>query len=226
MTTRSSSPLSLSSLIGLFGLLAFLFSTQVAFPQNQGGDYFIGKGDQLLVTVWGYPDFTTTQTVKENGAVSMPLIGDVDAAGLTKDEFITSLQKRLAEYVKGEIKITVAVQSSVGQRVTVLGAVTRPDNYPITAEMNLLELISMAGGSLADARLNRVKIFHRDKLQPPSEVDLESYIERSDIEGMPKVRAGDIVFVPRQQNFVKEFGEFFRDVAFLFTLFRLTDSAR
>jgi protein involved in polysaccharide export with SLBB domain len=156
----------------------------------------------------------------------MNLIGDVEAAGLTKDEFIGSLKKRLAEYIKGDIRITVAVLTSVGQRVTVLGAVGRPDNYPIASEMNLLELMSLAGGYQQDARLNRIKIFHKDKLQPPSEVDLESYIDRSDIENMPKVRAGDIVFVPKQQNFIKEFGEFFRDIAFLFTLFRLTDSAR
>ncbi len=226
MAARFLSSLSSSRFIGSFGLVAFLFITQTAFPQNQGGDYIIGKGDQLLITVWGYPEVTTTQTVKDNGAVSMPLIGDVDAAGLTKDEFIRSLQKRLAEYLQGELKITIAILSSVGQRVTVLGAVTRPDNYPIATEINLLELVSMAGGTLADARLNRIKIFHKDKQQPPTEVDLESYIERSDIEGIPKVRAGDIVFVPRQQNFVKEFGEFFRDVAFLFTLFRLTESAR
>ena len=226
MTTRISSFLALNQFITVSALVILLFVANSATSQNQGGDYIIGKGDQLLITVWGYNEFNTTQTVKDNGAVSMPLIGDVEAAGLTKDEFIASLQKRLAEYVPGEIKITVAILSSVGQRVTVLGAVTRPDNYPIASEINLLELISMAGGSLPDARLNRVKIFHKDKLQPPTEVDLESFIERSDIEGMPKVRAGDIVFVPRQQNFIEEFGKFFRDVAFLFTLFRLTDSGR
>jgi polysaccharide biosynthesis/export protein len=204
-------------------ILSFLY-VGILFSQNQGGDYVIGKGDQLLITVFGYNEFTTTQTVKDNGAITMPLIGDVEAAGQTKDEFIGTLRKRLAEYVQGEVRITVAVLSSVGQRVTVLGAVTRPDNYPIANELNLLELVSMAGGHLPDARLNRIKIFHKDKQIPPTDVDLESFIERSDIEGMPKVRAGDIVFVPRQQNFVKEFGEFFRDVAFLFTLFRLTDA--
>lgn len=213
-------------LLFLFLLCGSMPTPLAAQIPNQAGDYIIGKGDQLLITVWGYNEFTSTQTVKDNGAVTMPLIGDVEAAGLTKDEFIGNLQKRLAEYIQGDIKITVAVLSSVGQRVTILGAITRPDNYPIATELNLLELVSMAGGALPDARLTRIKIFHKDKAQPPSEVDLESFIERSDIENMPKVRAGDIVFVPRQQNFVREFGEFFRDVAFLFTLFRLTDGAR
>jgi polysaccharide biosynthesis/export protein len=210
----------------MLALTFLLLGANYAVAQSQGGDYVIGKGDQLLITVWGYNEFTTTQTVKDNGSLTMQLIGDVEAAGLTKDEFIGNLKKRLAEYVQGEIKITVAVLSSVGQRVTVLGAIGRPDSYPIANEINLLELVSMAGGPAQDARLNRIKVFHKDKSQPPTEVDLESYIERSDIENMPKVRAGDIVFVPRQQNFVKEFGEFFRDIAFLFTLFRLTDAAR
>ena len=155
----------------------------------------------------------------------MTLLGDLKAANLTKEEFISSLQKRLAEYVQGDIRITVSVLSSVGQRATVLGEVTRPDNYPISSEMTLLELVSMAGGYTPEARLNKIKIFHKDKVLPPTEVDLDYYLERSDIENMPKIKAGDIIFIPRQENVVKEFGEFLRDVAFLFTLFRLTDTA-
>ena len=208
--------------IATLSLMALLWSA----GRSQTADYVYGKGDQLQVTVLGYNEFTTVASVKENGMLAMPMIGDIQAAGMTKEEFIASLQKRLAEFIQGDIKITVAVLSSVGQRVTVLGAVVRPDNYVISSEVSLLEIITMAGGYSADARLTRIKIIHKDKLNPPSEVDLEYYIERSDIENMPKVRPGDIVYVPRQQNFIREFGEFFRDVAFLFTLFRLTEGAR
>lgn len=207
------------TIVVVFLLLATFSSA--AF--SQGAEYLISKGDQLLVTVWGYNEFTTTSTVKENGMFAMPLLGDQKAAGLTKEEFVSSLQKKLAEYIQGDIKITISVLASLGQRVTILGAVFRPESYPISTDINLLELISMAGGYLPDARLNRVKIFHKDKLQPPTEVDLDDYIERSDIQNIPKVNAGDIVFVPRQRNIVKDFGEFFRDVALLLTLFRITE---
>ena len=202
--------------------LAAFATTGVA----QGSDYIISKGDQLQVTVWGYNEFTSTQIVKDNGMFTLPLIGDVKAAGLTKEDFVTILQKKLAEYIQGEIRITVSVLSSVGQRVTVLGAVLRPENYPIATDLNLLEVISMAGGYLPDARLSKIKIFRKNKLQPPVEVDLDYYLEMSDIESIPKVYAGDMVFVPRRQNVVREFGEFFGSVALLFTLFRLTDGAR
>lgn len=212
-------------------LLSFFFSFMSIFVaaatvSAQGNEYIIGKGDELLVTVFGYNEFTTTATVKDNGTITIPLIGDMPAAGKTKQEFIADLKKKLAEYIQGDINVTVTVLSSIGQRATILGAVTRPDNYPISSEVTLLELVSMAGGYTADARLSKIKIFHKEKLQPPTDVDLDDYLERADIESMPRIKAGDIVFVPRQENVVKEFGEFFRDVAFLFTLFRLTDTAR
>lgn len=208
----------LISLIGIFGVASPVYA--------QGNEYIIGKGDELLVTVFGYNEFTTTATVKDNSMITIPLIGDMPAAGKTKQEFIADLKKKLAEYIQGDINVTVTVLSSIGQRATILGAVTRPDNYPISSEVTLLELVSMAGGYTADARLSKIKIFHKEKLQPPTDVDLDDYLERADIESMPRIKAGDIVFVPRQENVVKEFGEFFRDVAFLFTLFRLTDAAR
>lgn len=195
-------------------------------PRTQAPEYTISKGDQLLITVWGYNEFTTTQTVRDNGTITMPLLGDIIAGGLTKDELVASLKDRLAVYIQGEINITVSVLSSIGQRVTILGSVGAPGNYPVSSEINLLELLSMAGGYSSDARLTGIRIFHKDRLQPATEVDLESYLETSNIDNIPKIRPGDMVFVPRQENVVKEFGEFLRDVAFLLTLFRLTDFGR
>jgi polysaccharide export outer membrane protein len=192
---------------------------------SQVGDYIISKGDQLLITVWGYPEFSGTQTVRDNGYVLIPLAGEVPAAGLRRDEFVSRLQQKLVEYIQGEVKVTVSVSSSIGQRVTVLGSVSRPDNYPVASEVNLLEIITMAGGYLPDANLARVKIFRKDPRFLNADVDLQDYIERADIENLPRVHPGDIVFVPRQQNFVREFGEFFRDVVFFFALFRLTEGA-
>jgi polysaccharide export outer membrane protein len=202
--------------------IAFLFPATVAF--GQGGDYVLSKGDQLLINVQGYSEFTSTTTVKANGTVTLNLIGDVQAAGLTKDEFIGSLQKRLSEYIQGEIKVTVSILSSVGQGILILGGVNRPGNFPIATEVVLLEALSVAGGYVTDANLKKIKVFHKDKRLAPTEIDLEYYIDHSDIENMPKVQPGDMVFVPVRQNFIREFGEFFRDVAFFFALFRIGET--
>lgn len=191
----------------------------------QSPDYIIGKGDQLLITVWGFPEFTTSTSVRDDGAISIPLVGDLPAAGLRREELISNMRKKLADYVQGEIRITVSVVASTGQRVTVLGAVARPDNYPLMAETNLLEVMSTAGGYSTDANINKIRIFHKNKLQPASEIDLEYYMERAEIEQMPKVKPGDVVYVPYQRNFIKDFGEYFGYAALFFALVRLTEGA-
>ncbi|MFN0158659.1 MAG: polysaccharide biosynthesis/export family protein, partial [Bacteroidota bacterium] len=206
----------------LFILTLLVLTSPVDRLAAQSPDYIIGKGDQLLVTVWGFPEFTTSTTVRDDGALSIPLVGDLQAAGLRREEFISNLRKKLADYVQGEIRVTVSVVASTTQRVTVLGAVARPDNYPLLNETGLLEVISTAGGYQSDANINRIKIFHKDKLQPATEIDLEYYMESAEIERMPKVKPGDVVFVPRQQNFMKDFGEYFGYVALFFALVRLT----
>jgi polysaccharide export outer membrane protein len=203
-------------------LLCVIVVFAACVSHAQTPEYVIGRGDQLLITVWGYDEFTTTATVKENGTVTINLVGEIEAAGLRRDEFISRLRMKLSEYIQGDVRITVSVLASVTQRVTVLGAVLRPDNYPIATEMSLLEAISMAGGYAGDANIMRIRIFHKDQ-RPPSEVDLDYYIERADLENIPKVRPGDVVFVPRQQNFIKDFGEYFAYFALFITLFRLTE---
>lgn len=203
--------------------LTVILAKSLSFAQTP--DYVIGKGDQLLVTVWGYNEFTTTTTVRDDDRITVPLLGDIKAGGLSKDELISTLKQRLAEYIQGDINITISVLSSIGQRVTILGAVGRPGNYPIASEINLLELVSMAGGLPAEARLTGIKIFRKGGGKP-IEVDLDSHLEKGDIDNIAKVNPGDMVFVPKSENIVKEFGEFFRDVALLFTIFRLTDVGR
>lgn len=207
----------------LAGVFVAMFSSIESYAQP--GEEPINKGDQLLITVWGYPEFTTSATVRDDGTLSIPLVGDLQAAGVRREEFIGSLRKKLADYIQGEIKVTVSVLSSPTQRVTVLGSVVRPDNYPVANEVNLLELITTAGGFTSDANLSRIKVFRKDKLQPAVEVDLEYFMERAEIDQMPTVKAGDVVFVPRQRNFVKDAGEYLGYVVLFFALFRLTEGA-
>jgi polysaccharide biosynthesis/export protein len=206
-----------------FWLLALLV-VAAALPVNaQPGDYMIGKGDQLLITVWGYPEFTTSATVREDGALALPLAGDVQAAGLRREEFISALRKRLADYIQGDIRVTVSVLSSSVQRVAVLGAVVRPDNYPLSGETGLLDIIGTAGGPAPDANTGRIQIFRKDRTREPVVVDLDAYLEHAEIDRLPLVGPGDVVYVPRQKNFLKEFGEYVGYVAVFLALLRVMD---
>ncbi len=189
--------------------------------ETQADNYVVRQGDQVQFSVWNYPEFNTTAYVKETGTLTVPLIGDLTAAGLTKEQFTDQLRQKLSEYIQGEIKLTISVTSTIVQKVAVLGAVTKQDSYPLTADVALLEILSTAGGTTADSDLRHVKILRSGIGHQPIEVDLTSYIENGNIESIPMVRPGDTVFVPKKANVIREMSDFMRDAIFIFGFFRV-----
>jgi polysaccharide export outer membrane protein len=182
----------------------------------------IRAGDQLQIMVWGYPEFNTTSTVKDNGTVTLPLIGDVIAAGLSTDRFTVQVSERLTEYIKGEPKVTVS-HIEMNKRISVMGAVNKQDNYPTISDVSLVEIIAAAGGPAPDADLSHVKIF-RNGNKPGTfpeiaEVDLTEHLEKGDMDKIPKVRSGDTVFIPKEENVIRDLSDFFRDILLLFGFF-------
>jgi len=187
----------------------------------QADTYVIRKGDQIQIAIWGYSEFNTTANVKEVGTISVPLIGDVPAAGSTKQQFEEELRKRLSEYIQGEIKLTVTIVSVVVQKVTVIGAVTRQENYPLPADATLLEIVSTAGGVTPDSDLRHVRIIRGGMDKQPIEVDLTSFIENGDVTSIPIIHPGDTVFIPKRENVIRELSDFVRDAIFIFGFFRV-----
>jgi protein involved in polysaccharide export with SLBB domain len=183
--------------------------------------YLIKQGDQIEISVWGYPEFNTTTILKESGTISIPLIGDMKVENLTKEQFTEQLRTKLAQYIQGEIKVNITISALTAQRVSVLGAVTRQENYPVSGDIKLLDLLSLAGGTTIDADLHRIKIYRGGDTQDASVIDVEEYLDSGTVEAIPNVRPGDILFVPRQENAVHEFSEFLRDVVLLFGFFRV-----
>src|SRR3989339_120816 len=180
----------------------------------------IKSGDQLQVSVWGYPEFNTTTTVKDYGTVTIPLIGDVMAAGLTTDRFTVDVSRKLTQYVKGEPKVTVS-HIDMNKRISVMGAVNKQDNYTSLSDISLVEIIAAAGGPTPDADLGHVKIFMKGKISDVKEIDLAKHLEQGDMDNIPKVRSGDTVFVPREENVMRKLSDFTRDILLLFGFFSL-----
>jgi len=181
----------------------------------------IRAGDQLQLSVWGYPEFDVTAPVKPTGTVMIPLIGEMPAAELSKEEFTTKLKARLVEYVKEEPTVTVSVISLAGMKVAVMGAVTRQDNYPLTGDAPLVEVLMSAGGATPEADLRHVMIFRNGLPQNAINVDLPTSMQRGEVQKLPKVRTGDTVFVPRQENLIRDLSGFMADVLVVFGLFGL-----
>jgi polysaccharide biosynthesis/export protein len=189
--------------------------------QPQSENYIIRQGDQIQLTVWGYPEFSTTAVVKESGTIEVPLIGEMQVLGLRKEQFSQIMKKKLAEYIQGEIKLTVAVSSTIPQKIAVLGSVSHQENYAFTADASLLEVLSAAGGTTPESDLRHIKVLRRGVSREPVDIDLTWYLENGDIEGIPMIRPGDTVFVPKKGNVVRELSDFMRDAIFIFGFFRV-----
>ena len=183
-------------------------------------DDVIRPGDQVQVTVWGYPEFNTTTTVKDYGTITIPLVGDVIAAGLTEKELTAQVKERLGEYVKGDARVTIS-HIGMDKRVSVMGAVVKQGNYPVMSSVSLVEIIAAAGGTSTDADLKHVKIFRHGQPSDAIEVDLSNYLESGTFQDVPKVGPGDTVFVPQQENIIREISTFGQDILVLFGFFAL-----
>lgn len=196
-------------------------SSGALMVKMQEESYVIKKGDQIEISVWGYPEFQTTTHVKESGTITIPLAGEIRAAGLPKRRFIEEVRKKLSEFIKGDAEITVSVSSAGSQKVSVLGAVTRQDNYPVTGAISLLEALSSAGGTTVESDISHVKILRNGRTEESLDVDVAWYLESGNLEAVPKVFPGDVVYVPKKENVIRSFSDFLRDAVLLLGTFRV-----
>lgn len=181
-------------------------------------------GDSISFSVWGYPEFNTRAIVKLNGTITVPLIGEQLAAGLKVDELGQNLKVRLAEYVKGEVKVSLEIERP-SPRITVLGMVARPGSFSAKADIPLLEVLADMGGwtELADLRYIRINRQALSAGQGGSlEINLQLFLDRGSTRSIPMIRPGDVIIVPRRENIVRELSEFLRDGLLLLGVFQLT----
>jgi polysaccharide export outer membrane protein len=157
-------------------------------------DYAIAPMDTLSVKLYGDDTISGDYIVDLMGNISMPLIGDVHAAGLTPDQFRDVLTAKLGEKYYNHPDVTLSMKSSAGRNVTVDGAVTRGGAYPVLGSMTLMQVVALAGGTTDDANAHRVAVFRTiDGQRQAAAFDLVS-IRRGDMTD-PPVYAGDIIVV-------------------------------
>jgi polysaccharide export outer membrane protein len=107
--------------------------------------YVIGNDDLLNVNVWKEPDISRSVPVRSDGNISLPLVGEVLAAGRTPHQLEAEIASKLKNYIS-EPEVTVIVQESKSQKFNILGMVTKPGEYPLTNSMTVLDAIALAGG--------------------------------------------------------------------------------
>src|SRR5579871_330583 len=107
-------------------------------------DYVIGADDTIRVSVWKEPDMNVTLPVRPDGKISMPLLDDVQAAGMTPMELAASIKEKLKKYIS-DPRVTVVVTAMNSQRIYVLGEVTHTGAMPLLPHMTVLQALSSAG---------------------------------------------------------------------------------
>lgn len=166
--------------------------TSVAMPGSTG--YKIGPLDIIEFSVFKVPELTRTAQVGETGAVNLPLVGEVQAAGRTVQEVERELARKLgAKYLQSP-QVTILVKEYNSQRVTIEGAVKRPGVYPIRSKMSLLQVIATAEG--LDAASDTTVVIFRQVAGKRMAARFDVSEIRSGTIKDPPIQSGDVIVAP------------------------------
>jgi polysaccharide export outer membrane protein len=170
-------------------------ATAVATANEQSSALRLGAGDLLEISVYNVPELTTKARVGNSGDVYLPLIDYVHVGDLTVEEAQAMIQKRLEDggFVRSA-HVTIFLNESANQGVTILGDVARPGIYPALGNRKLYDLISAAGG-FTPVAAHKVSII-RQHSQSPITVNLPRNLA-DDLQGNIEIMPGDTITVPR-----------------------------
>jgi polysaccharide biosynthesis/export protein len=196
------------------------WSKRVKRQTVDSDSYLIQKGDQIEITVAGYPEFNATALVKESGAITIPLVGDLLAVQQTKAQITDQLTKRLSDYVKSVAVPVIKIKGAMEQKVIVLGSVTTQGSFAVATTVSPLQALAMAGGPNASADLRHVRIYRAGN-EAPLEIDITGSLTplSETLDNLPEVNPGDLLYVPKEENVVRDFADLLRDVVVLFGVF-------
>jgi polysaccharide export outer membrane protein len=124
------------------------------------GEYVIGAEDVLAIDVWREPEVSRVEPVRPDGKITLPLIGEVRASGLTPKSLQAEITDRLASYIQ-QPAVTVIVQEARSHRFNIIGEVLRPGSYALGKQMTVLDALAVAGGFRVFAKLTRICIVRR-----------------------------------------------------------------
>ena len=176
--------------------------TKVEAAPTKPATYKIGVEDRVQVSVWRNPDLSVTVPVRPDGKISVPLIGDVAAAGQTPMEVSETVKNKLSYYIRDpnvSVIVTDLQSHEFLNRVRITGAVRNPQSIPYRQGMTVLDAVLQAGGVNDFAAPDRTKL-HR-KTQSKTEVisiKLGSLLSKGGVDSNIEVKPGDVIAVPER----------------------------
>ena len=169
-------------------------ASPAARPSNVASNYIIGAEDTLQITVWQEPNLSTPALpVRPDGKVSLPLVGDIIAAGFTPMQLATDIGNSLKQYVTDPV-VDVSVLAVNSKRVYLIGEVMHVGPLAISPGMTVLQAIATAGGLTPYANKKHIYILRGDRQQKVP-FDYTLAVKKGDMQGVSLV-PGDTIVVP------------------------------
>ncbi|MCH7761276.1 polysaccharide biosynthesis/export family protein [candidate division TA06 bacterium] len=190
----------------VFGIAALLGAGSWALAQEQGvspaarqssapSGYVIGPMDVLQIVVWKEPDLTREVTVRLDGMITLPLLGDLQAAGRAPKQLAESLEKALERYIEAP-RVAVLVSRATSARFYVVGQVARSGEFPLSGSTTVLQGLALAGGFREFAKPKNIVVIRRDGTVIP--FNFERIADGKDMSQNVVLEPGDTILVPFQ----------------------------
>ena len=163
-------------------------------------EYFIGPEDVLNITVWRNVDLSRDVTVRPDGRISLPLIGDIIAVGRTPAQLSEDISSKLKEY-KENPQVSIVIKEVNSYAIYVLGEVAKPGKYPLRSKTTLLQGVTIAGGFNKEAARNKIVVFRFAKDgagQVKIKASYDDIVLRDGSNQNIELKPGDQIVVPSE----------------------------
>jgi len=204
--------LSLSEIVGIYShllggltlvsLLASCAQHSIQLPQTPideravAEEYLIGPEDTVEVMVWKNPDLSRTVIVRPDGKISLPLIGDVQASGLTAIHLKDSITEKLKFYYKETPQVSVILQQINSYSIYILGEVKSPGKYVVKTGTSFLQAITLAGGFTEFASKNRILVRRKRENNEETFMKIKYNDLIAGIQNNILLKSGDTIVIP------------------------------
>jgi polysaccharide biosynthesis/export protein len=158
--------------------------------------YVIGPDDVLSIVIWREKEMSSEVVVRPDGKISLPLVNELQAAGLTPDQLRAEVEKAASKWVK-EPDATVIVKTINSRKVSILGNVGKAGTYPLTGDMTVLQLIAQAGGLQEYADAKGITVMRKqDGRDVTLKFNYKDVVKGKNLQQNVSLKPGDTVIVP------------------------------
>lgn len=161
-------------------------------------DYIIGPEDVIEISVWRAPDLSTITIVRPDGVISLPLVGEITANGLTAKELGELIAYKLEDYKQDPI-VSVIVKEINSKAVFITGEILRPGKYPLKSDTTIVQAITLAGGFSQWAKKDKIVIIRKNPFNSDGDrisIRYSEIISGKNLKANILLKSGDTIIIP------------------------------